>query len=71
MLTNIHRVPILFYFFGFSHPVPSYFSFHTHMSLSLCQDDMPHCHNFLYQQIPPTQFSFVEKRKKKKEKGPK
>jgi hypothetical protein len=35
----------------------SYFSSHTHASISLCQNDMLHCHGKIYQQKSPTQFS--------------
>jgi hypothetical protein len=73
MPTNIYCVPI-FFFLGFL-ILPHFFimcsnysSSHTHVSLSLCQDDMPRCHYFLYQQIAPTQFSFVEKNNNKKSK---
>jgi hypothetical protein len=68
MPTNIHRVPFFFFivlssFHIFSsHTRAISLLTHTWVSLYLCQDDMLHCHCFLYPQIPPTQFSLVEKK---------
>jgi hypothetical protein len=53
-----------FFFLSFLILYPSYFnSLHTPTWVSLCQNGMLHCHCFLYQQILPTQFFLVEKRK--------